>query len=164
MILGRSAATGSPEFLTAVTGAGSVVFGGIAFYWWRRARATLRWKPTQATIIWSQTEERTVVSRGRERVLYRPDIRYVYAGGGREYEGSRVFFGDTHWNQSAANARATVAKYAPGAVVKAYHDPDRPEESVLERGQTRGSARPTKIALGLAVLAMAMYAARGWLG
>ena len=165
MILSRSAASWRPEYLAAATGAVSVVFGGFAFYWRLRARATLRWKPTQATITWSQTEERTVRSRaGRQRVLYRPDIRYVYAEGKREYEGSRVYFGDTYWDSSPADTRATVAKYAPGTIVKAFHDPGRPEESVLERGQARGSARPTRIAIGLAVLAMAVYAARGWLG
>jgi len=157
--------------MAAAIGVMSVAFGGYAFYLRSRVRATLRWKPTQATISSSQTEERTVYRGQRRHALaqgtpvtqYRPDIRYVYAAGTIEHEGRRVFFGQPSWSSRDGEARTMVAQYPQGAVVKAYYDPARPQDSVLQRGQHRGSSGFTWVAIFMAVIAVVVYAVRGWL-
>lgn len=64
---------------------------------------------------------------------YGVDVRYVYRAGGRKFTSSRYAFNavkssDSQWVHDA------LARFPAGREVEAFHDPARPERSVLRRG------------------------------
>ena len=138
-----------------------LAFGGHGLIVRARGKRTIRWKPAPAKIVWSMMDER-IVTKGRGAVLrsehaqYRPDVRYWYKVGGIEHECSQVFVGDREWTYIRPMAQATLDKYPVGRELRAFHNPSKPEEAVLERGQVRGSTKFLMIGIALLIAAALM--------
>lgn len=64
---------------------------------------------------------------------WRLDLRYRYEVAGQAYSGNRLGAMARHYPDEAA-VRAVCQRYPVGRPVQVFHDPVRPERSVLERG------------------------------
>lgn len=115
-----------------------------------RARTTTHLARDSAT--WAQTPGRITTSELKWRfdtdaaggmpdpneAKYFAEIEYAYEVGGRAYTGSKVAFADAI--TTADEARRTLAAYPAGKHVVVYHDPNAPEQAVLERQEPAASA------------------------
>ena len=72
---------------------------------------------------------------------YAPSVTYQYKVNRIRYNGDRISFGD-HAGGSSSLAKSLVHRYRAGREVHVYYDPDRPDRSVLEPGQTLGTLLP----------------------
>lgn len=116
-------------------------------------RAIRRWPATRGRIISSRVIEEESASAGEHdtsSIIYRPEVHFEYAVGGREYASSRV-----QWVPRAASwrglAEGVVARYAAGREATVYYDPTDPRRAVLER-------EGTGLLVGVSVLGIAMAA------
>ena len=132
----------------AIVRAGCAVFGilgtAILFYAWRlsiRAHASTVWRPAEARIVSSEVisevgrqpfPQRDVTFTVGAITSYYPRVRYEYDVEGRTYTSEHIVLVNVNYSQ--ADAHALVAKYAAGARVVAYVDPDDPRTAVLEAG------------------------------
>lgn len=92
-----------------------------------KAQAAGTWPIATATIMKSDIAE-WVSSKGERRAD--ADIAFVYSVDGREYEGSRLSFGDPQLTRAAANSK--TRRYPVGSRHQARYDPADPREVVLE--------------------------------
>jgi len=102
------------------------------------------WQIRQASPTWPSTEGEILVSRayplneshdgaGTPTRQWMVDVTYRYTVQGRTYTGDRLraFIPPL---SDEATARALIAGFPVGARVRVYHDPDRPDRSVLIPG------------------------------
>jgi hypothetical protein len=91
--------------------------------------------------MWASTvwEERLCVIResmvdevGDSRPAYRPRLRYTYEYQGRDYEGTRLRFGESLL-EDRSQVEQLVAAYAPGGEYACYVNPGKPAVAVLQR-------------------------------
>ena len=97
-----------------------------------RAHQAWQWQPVPARVVHSglvQTLQPRAASPG-----WRPDVRYAYRHGARDYTGHRVAFHPLTSSDRAATAAWLQRSYPAGAQVTAYVNPADPAQSVLERG------------------------------
>jgi hypothetical protein len=66
------------------------------------------------------------------RTFWKPAIRVRYRDTGEELWLTRVRYGEFRWRGARAAAEADVARYRPGTVVRVYHSPTDPKETLLE--------------------------------
>ena len=102
----------------------------------------------QASEGWAQVEGKVVKSSIREDVsrdsdsdhqtTYYPEVEYVYSFMGQEYRGSNIVFGPKQGG-GRSGAQKTVNKYPLDGKVTVYYDPNKPEDSVLERSLSKTS-------------------------
>jgi hypothetical protein len=114
----------------------------------------------QSSESWAQVEGKVVKSSVREEVsrdsdgdmqtTYYPEVEYVYSLLGQEFRGDAIVFGPKQGG-GRSNAQKTVGKYPLDAKVTVYYDPDKPEESVLERSLSK-----TSLVYGIVCLAIAI--------
>lgn len=92
-----------------------------------RQTAVWFWPEAPCTILASGVEE-----TGNDSDPYQPSIHFVYQIDGRDYEGRKVFKGDTS-TSSYDKARRPSDRYPPGSRVTCRVNPDIPGDAVLER-------------------------------
>jgi len=122
---------------------------------------------------WPQVPARIVVSEVREvpcfedQLMFRPEVKYIYAAGGGEATGSDVAFAGKLYRTRRRAEKAALG-YPVGMVVMARYNPDDPAQAVLVR---RGGVAGLLLAgVGLAMISAPLAAARqaglpaGWLG
>lgn len=126
----------------------SAIFVGIGafvqyFMQGKQVSGSMRWptvlgKITDVGIVAEERREDDDDGRIRIKALYRPDVQYAYAVGGREFHSNAWKWGWTAFYPDEASARAPVAKYAVGASIPVFYDPENPEVAILEPGNTDG--------------------------
>src|SRR5690606_35538149 len=85
---------------------------------------SMSWKPTQCTIVSSE-----VVGDDTFRI----DIQYDYEFDGNKYTGNRYSFFNFKTSGKAGKEKI-AALFPPGGRTICYVNPDKPGESVLDRG------------------------------
>jgi hypothetical protein len=93
--------------------------------------ANSNYLPVDATVLSSRTRVSTSGSGSSSTRSYSPEIEYEYIVEGSRYKSERFWYtgslkGEKHVDQ-------IVARYPKGKIVKAFYDPLKPEESVLNR-------------------------------
>lgn len=102
------------------------------------------WQIKQASPRWPSVEGEVLVSRARpyNEQPYEPEagkhdwmaeVRYRYSVNGVSHEGNRLQAFGRHYF-SREEAELALAPYPVGARVKVFHDPARPDVSVLIPG------------------------------
>jgi hypothetical protein len=113
-----------------------LLFGGIFLYFLvpeiRANLAAAHWTPTSCTILSSAVATEESRDGDERRTLYRLNVRYAYDAAGARHESTRYRFIDPFTDDHAA-AQTTAARYAPGAAVPCFADPNDPREAVLDR-------------------------------
>lgn len=114
-------------------------YGALAFAWtdlqaWWAYGASRRWAPAAGRV----TDSKIVAIRSSRAVRYQPEVHYAYTAAGQAHTGRRLTF--TSWTEwlTKEEAERALAAYAPGAAVTVLHDPQHPQEAVLERRAPRG--------------------------
>jgi hypothetical protein len=106
---------------------------------------SLRWPSVPGKIVASE-----VKGDAPSQKVPQAEISYMYRVNGREFRGSRVFFGRNS-ELGRPSAAATVRRYPPEAEVTVYYDPKDPSRSVLEPGLNRNAFLPAAVGLMLAL-------------
>ncbi len=114
-------------FWCGITGVFVGIMGVTAY---RVVDAKMRFLPAEGTV----TASRIVTSRGSKGgTNYKPEVKYRYAVGGREYQSDRYEFMPMSSSSGRTSSQAVVAAHAPGTKITAYYDPVRPESAVISR-------------------------------
>ncbi len=147
----RATAVRRPWAGTAAGGLVLVGCGGAAVVWWglpvARWVASSRWPAVPCVVESSQVQRHT--EGGEVPVtLYRTDVLYRYAVGGRVYHSNQ--YGLTECRSPAAGGRsAAAAAYPAGSAATCYADPADPWSATL----TRRLSPTVVFAVGPALLA-----------
>lgn len=96
----------------------------------QRARET--WATTEGRIVASRVEVRSRPGAERTDIQYGVHVLYEYTVAGKPYRSERVSFDGTAWRANRGAANADLARYAEGAKVSVFYDPQRPERAVLD--------------------------------
>lgn len=110
------------------------------------ARASQTWTAVAGVIVSAELRR-----EGARRNLVVPRVRYRYHAAGVAQEGERLWFATTPAAGQDA-AQQVLDRYAPGATVTVYYDPERPTLATLERRHTDAL---TDAGLGLLLVASA---------
>ena len=103
-----------------------------------KVRASQAWSAVQGTVIEARVSRRqSTDDDGSVSYTYYPEIQYHYQIMGMEYEGDKITFGPKSGG-TRSKAEKIIAKYPTRANVTIYHQPDKPENAVLERSITKG--------------------------
>jgi len=116
----------------------------VAYYFYARRKAS-------KTYSWPATEGRIEISRvtvsedwdpdtNTRTISYAPEVRYSYKVNGKDYLGSRIWFGGAPGGSNRRKVEAIVARYPLGSRVTVYYNPEKPAEAVLVRGNPPGGA------------------------
>jgi hypothetical protein len=92
-----------------------------------RARASVDWPTVMGKIERSRAEYGTGIFSG----YYYLALSYRYAVGGRDYHGTKVFFGAPRYGRKAL-AQALADKYPEGSDVTVRYEPNDPATAVLD--------------------------------
>jgi len=97
-----------------------------------KARASETW-PTAVGTVHSAAvvEEESTDREGNTSTWYNPVVAYSYSAGGRQFESTRLRFGN-YRRASRNKAEAMLAPYRAGGSAQVRYNPDGPEECVLE--------------------------------
>ena len=132
-------------FAMAVPGAVSAT----VVYKMREVRRAELWPSAQGRIVRSEMRAlRRQHAGDATTVSNLPDVEYVYTVDGVEHRGHRIGIGDIA--ASSPEAEALLERYHVGRTGPVYYNPDKPDESVLERSPP---ARPA-VVYGIAAGAM----------
>ncbi|MEH2511961.1 hypothetical protein V1291_003315 [Nitrobacteraceae bacterium AZCC 1564] len=109
----------------------------------KQISASMRWptvlgKITEVGVVAEERHEDDDDGRTRITTVYRSDVQYAYAVGGREFHSNKWNWGWTAFYPDEASARAPVAEYTVGASVPVFYNPQNPEEAILEPGNKDG--------------------------
>ncbi len=105
----------------------------------RKAAESVRWAQAGGRVLSAVIQEHVTHGEHGIHHYFEPVIEYEYNVVGTPYRGSRLAFGSSSGGRK--RAEETMARYAPGAPVIVYYDPQNPAEAVLER-QARGGTIP----------------------
>ncbi len=88
---------------------------------------------------WTETDCQIVLSEVKDQSdsdgsSFQAIIRYQYAVGLRELTGDRICFLKATSSPRKSEVSRMVADYPTGSTARCFYDPQRPEQSVLERG------------------------------
>lgn len=111
----------------------------------RQGAASMKWptvsgKVTRVSVVAEERQEDGDDGRNRITTVYRPDVQYSYAVGGREFHSSAWKWGWTALYPDEESAKAPAAKYTAGANVPVFYNPEIPEQAILEPGNKDGTA------------------------
>jgi hypothetical protein len=95
-------------------------------------RARSQWATTEGRVVESRVEARNPPNADRPSIRYGARVVYEYAVAGKAYRAERVSFDGTLWRPTREAAEADRARYAEGAKVSVFYDPERPQSAVLE--------------------------------
>jgi hypothetical protein len=128
-----------------------------------RIRSARGWHSVTGRVYSSRVLAEESVDVGREpgqlterAIVYRPEIRFEYVVGGREYASKQLRLGEEPQLSWPSVAEALVKRYPVGQEVTVYYDPSNPDQAVLERAS--GPAGGLYIGFGLLGLAIAIGA------
>lgn len=126
------------EIIFAIVG---VIFAGVGLFFAGAAvlsvfRSILsrNWYPVPGTIVASEVSVNVGSSSSPTGASYDPRITYEYEVNGRLFTGNNLNFSRFRTN-TPGQASNAVRHYPAGKTVTVYHDPIRPERSVLEPGK-----------------------------
>jgi hypothetical protein len=105
----------------------NAIFLGVIFFMRRKMAAVNEWPTTMGTVM-SSTIERRHSSEGGW-VDY-PAVQYSYQVSGQPYQGTKIAPG---MDVGGTGAGKVVSRYAPGAQVMVFYNPQNPSDAVLER-------------------------------
>lgn len=147
----------------AVFGTFSVLFVrglwfGVPVY--RNAQASAQWPSTEGTILTNRVD-RAVSQNGRS-VSYSAEVTYRYSVNGQSYGADRIRFG-TEGGSGEEEQRQVAARFAVGARVKVYYDPDRPAVSTLLAGPREQSFLGLWLTIALLALCLLPLGVATWL-
>jgi hypothetical protein len=116
------------------------------------------WPSAVGTITSSALEQ----PNPKNKKIYSAAVRYSYRVGGKDYQSDRVFWGP---NEGPREKMAEiVAAYPAGRDVWVQHDPQKPDNAVLEPDKNTGLTRAVyyyataMMLLGLGALGAGLYA------
>lgn len=89
------------------------------------------WETTEGEIKSSDLE--TLSFSNDTNKSYKAGISYVYKVMGKQYVGTRVFFGDKIQSSFKGIALKIITEYPVGSKVNVYYNPRNIEEAVLEK-------------------------------
>ncbi len=107
---------------------------------------TVTGRISSANVVEEQSTDTDDKGRQSTSTTYRPDIRFAYAVGGREFHSSQWNWGWTAFYAGEERPRAIVAKYQPGMSLPIHYDPKDPGNAVLEPANRLGSFVPLVVA------------------
>jgi Protein of unknown function (DUF3592) len=146
-----------PEVIAGVLAVFAVGLGVRAMYLHRRTLDVRRWRPADGKVTWSVVAEKVKRSRNGPYTVYSPEVRYTYAIGPHQHEGTLIYFGSGTWHKSDVEARRLVDIYTPGTEVRVYVNPTNVKETVLESGDNPEVRRALLQAVGCAVGAVLVF-------
>jgi hypothetical protein len=112
--------------------------GGLSIWGWtilQNARASSGWPAVTGRVV---TSEVTISTDSEGDDSYLPRVVYRYVVNDVEYENNTIKFGENSYD-SERRAQQVAGDYPAGSNVTVYHDPERPDQSVLEPGVSGGS-------------------------
>lgn len=128
----------------ALMGAGLLFVHGRTL---RDAAASASWPATDGVMLKSDVVRH--VRRGRSTtVVYRADLLFRYAVGGRTYESSCLAIGHSAEYGDPTPARGQVGQYPVGRTVRVHYHPDDPERGCLVHGLRVAGAGPWRALWG----------------
>ncbi len=104
----------------------NAIFLGILYFMRRKVSQVSGWPSTQGVITASTVEARA----SEDGYTDYPVVRYSYQVGGQAHKGSRIAPG---MEVGGSGARSVAARYAMGASVTVYYNPQNPADAVLEK-------------------------------
>ncbi|HPN84908.1 MAG TPA: DUF3592 domain-containing protein [Victivallales bacterium] len=132
----------------------------------KRASVCGKWRETDAVIIGAYARDLPVPENKHYNRLT-PDIVYEYeASNGKTYFSNRIsymeseFFpriSDNYYSGNFEEIKRFLEKYPVESKVKAYYDPEKPSESVLDRGLKMPVFMPLMLGLLLLYTSLHMY-------
>lgn len=109
-----------------------VAFAFIGYHSYQLGKQSKDWPVAKGSVIQSKIEKRTETtgsgSNRRKVVRSYAVVKYTYAVGNRDYQSSRIAFGQSK------NAHEIVVRYPKGKSIQVYYDPQKPDQAVLEPG------------------------------
>jgi hypothetical protein len=105
---------------------GLIIFG---LYTMRETSRSRGWVTVEGKVIGSRITEFTTKG-GR---TYRPMVIYAYSDSGARFMSTRIAFRSLA-SSRREDAAQVAARYPVGSTVQVFHDPQDPEQAVLERG------------------------------
>lgn len=104
----------------------NAVFLGIIYFIRRKVSQVSAWPSTQGVISSSSVEARA----SEDGYTDYPVVRYSYQVGGQAHKSSRIAPG---MEVGGSGAHKVAARYAMGAPVTVYYNPQNPADAVLEK-------------------------------
>lgn len=99
-----------------------------------KLQASENWSTATGTVTKSSVREiRSNDKDGHLESSFYPEVNYSYQVIGQVYEGNRIAFGAESGHKRKDGALSVLEKYPEGKNVTVYYDPNKPEDSVLER-------------------------------
>ncbi|MFP2904287.1 DUF3592 domain-containing protein [Pyxidicoccus sp. 3LFB2] len=156
--------------ILAVTGLGVLVWG------LRRMQQTARtadWPSTQGTIRSSTVTSREAeplnpetsydddAPKPKGQTLYRPQVEYTYTVDGQTYTGEALGR-DVVEVSSKQHAQSHAARYARGATVPVFYDPEDPSQALLEPGVQASSWAVPGAGIASIAVATALFFVIRW--
>ena len=118
----------------------------------RKAQASQNWPSTTGQVTGVDVgQSQSTDSDGDSHTSYYPIVRYTYAVSGQTFAGDKLAFGPRSTSNRYAKAQATASRYAVGAPVTVYYNPEDPQDAVLEK---RAAGTMTTLIIGIAFLAV----------
>lgn len=94
-------------------------------------------------------------------LLYKPFVSYVYQVAGKEYNGTRLYFGSVVKAKTREQSEKKLSAYPPGAPVTVFYNPKAPDDAVLERESPRagylGRVALALLAFGVLALGLGIF-------
>ena len=116
----------------------------------RKAQASQNWPSTTGQVTGVEVgQSQSTDSEGDRRTSYYPIVRYTYMVNGQTFSGDKLTFGPRSTSGRHAKAQATASRYAPGAPVTVYYNPENAEDAVLEK---RAAGTMATLIVGIAFL------------
>jgi hypothetical protein len=118
----------------------------------RKAQASQSWPSTSGQVTGVDVgESRSTDSDGHHHTSYYPIVRYTYVVNGQSFSGDKLAFGPRTASGRYAKAQAVASRYAVGAPVTVYYNPENPEDAVLQK---RAAGTMATLIIGIAFLAV----------
>jgi hypothetical protein len=95
-----------------------------------------------SAVVEEQSTDRDDHGKETTSTTFRPDIRFAYEVGGREFHSSQWKWGWTALYAGEDTPKKIVAKYQPGMAIAVHYDPKDPANAVLEPANRQGSFAP----------------------
>ena len=95
-------------------------------------RAREAWATADGRIVESRIETRNLPNTDRPNIQFGARVIYEYTVAGKTYRSERVSFDGTLWRPTREAAEADRARYAEGATVSVFYDPQKPQSAVLD--------------------------------
>jgi hypothetical protein len=102
-----------------------------------KRRKAMNWTKTKATVLTSEiVEDQLRTATGQIGTGFFPEVTYKFHAAGREYNGSRISFGNLSLNYT--EAESVKSKFVVDSETDVYYDPENPEDCALAPQAKRG--------------------------